>query len=73
MAAVKRYNNVQLDGKPMKIEIVKTNVATPTAPSVANVVFGSSNGAPRGYALLYICMIPSLIEKFRFYYLLLML
>ncbi|MBA0735692.1 hypothetical protein Gogos_019515 [Gossypium gossypioides] len=48
MAAVKRYNNVQLDGKPMKIEIVGTNIATPAAPTVANVAFGSSNGAPRG-------------------------
>ncbi|XP_021849094.2 THO complex subunit 4B isoform X2 [Spinacia oleracea] len=28
LAAVKRYNNVELDGKPMKIEIVGTNVAT---------------------------------------------
>ncbi|KAL0436808.1 UNVERIFIED_CONTAM: THO complex subunitA [Sesamum radiatum] len=28
LAAVKRYNNVQLDGKPMKIELVGTNVST---------------------------------------------
>ncbi|KAK8683519.1 hypothetical protein V6N13_039578 [Hibiscus sabdariffa] len=48
MAAVKRYNNVQLDGKPMKIEIVGTNIATPAAPIAANVGFGSSNGAPMG-------------------------
>ncbi|KAE8693117.1 THO complex subunit 4A [Hibiscus syriacus] len=48
MAAVKRYNNVQLDGKPMKIEIVGTNIATPAAPIAVNVAFGSSNGAPRG-------------------------
>ncbi|KAK6271952.1 hypothetical protein POUND7_009035 [Theobroma cacao] len=48
MAAVKRYNNVQLDGKPMKIEIVGTNVATPGAPSAGNGAFGNSNGAPRG-------------------------
>ncbi|XP_022729582.1 THO complex subunit 4A-like [Durio zibethinus] len=48
MAAVKRYNNVQLDGKPMKIEIVGTNVATPAAPSAPNGAFASSNGAPRG-------------------------
>ncbi|PKA48547.1 29 kDa ribonucleoprotein B, chloroplastic [Apostasia shenzhenica] len=31
LAAVKRYNNVQLDGKPMKIEIVGTNVEKPAA------------------------------------------
>ena len=49
MAAIKRYNNVQLDGKPMKIEIVGTNIATPAAPSAANGTFGSLNGAPKGY------------------------
>ena len=34
LAAVKRYNNVQLDGKLMKIEIVGTNLSaqTPTTP-----------------------------------------
>ncbi|MBA0553048.1 hypothetical protein Golob_012266, partial [Gossypium lobatum] len=48
LAAVKRYNNVQLDGKPMKIEIVGANISTPVAPSAANGTFGNSNGAPRG-------------------------
>lgn len=52
VAAVKRYNNVMLDGKPMKIEIVGTNIATPGAPSAvpptANGTFRNSNGAPRG-------------------------
>ncbi|KAK1588493.1 hypothetical protein Q3G72_024000 [Acer saccharum] len=52
IAAVKRYNNVQLDGKPMKIEIVGTNISTPGAPSAApqaiNGTFRNSNGAPRG-------------------------
>ncbi|KAB2068044.1 hypothetical protein ES319_A08G003600v1 [Gossypium barbadense] len=48
LAAVKRYNNVQLDGKPMKIEIVGANVSTTAAPSAANGTFGNSNGAPRG-------------------------
>ncbi|KAL5986161.1 hypothetical protein ACLOJK_028153 [Asimina triloba] len=48
MAAVKRYNNVQLDGKPMKIEIVGTNIATPAAvPQVANGTFGNPNGVLR--------------------------
>ncbi|XP_061990546.1 THO complex subunit 4A-like [Rosa rugosa] len=56
VAAVKRYNNVMLDGKPMKIEIVGTNIATPGAPSAmppaANGAFRNSNGgAPRGYVL----------------------
>ncbi|XP_072985138.1 THO complex subunit 4A-like [Typha latifolia] len=31
LAAVKRFNNVQLDGKPMKIEIVGTNVPAPSS------------------------------------------
>ncbi|XP_010937672.2 THO complex subunit 4A [Elaeis guineensis] len=33
LAAVKRYNNVQLDGKPMEIEIVGTNIPKPAAVS----------------------------------------
>ncbi|KAF2321894.1 hypothetical protein GH714_004243 [Hevea brasiliensis] len=48
LAAVKRYNNVQLDGKPMKIEIVGTNIATHAAPPATNGPFGNSNGVPRG-------------------------
>ena len=50
MAAVKRYNNVQLDGKPMKIEIVGTNIPTAAGPPpAANGSFGNSNGVSRGY------------------------
>lgn len=56
VAAVKRYNNVQLDGKPMKIEIVGTNIATPSAVPAAvpaaNGAVGNANGVPRMYALL---------------------
>nr|GEU89997.1 THO complex subunit 4A [Tanacetum cinerariifolium] len=29
VAAMKRYNNVQLDGKPMRLELVGVNIATP--------------------------------------------
>lgn len=32
VAASKRYNNVQLDGKPMKIEIIGTNLSIPAPP-----------------------------------------
>ncbi|KAG0451137.1 hypothetical protein HPP92_026381 [Vanilla planifolia] len=42
VAAVKRYNNVQLDGKPMKIEIIGSDLGLPVAPRV-NVV-GGGNG-----------------------------
>ncbi|CAA7032133.1 unnamed protein product [Microthlaspi erraticum] len=42
LAAVKKYNEVQLDGKPMKIEIVGTNPQTAAAPGN-----GNSNGAAR--------------------------
>lgn len=30
LAALKRYNNVQLDGKPMQIEVIGTNIEAPT-------------------------------------------
>ncbi|URE48593.1 RNA and export factor-binding protein [Musa troglodytarum] len=44
LAAVKRYNNVLLDGKPMKIEIIGTNISTPAAvPQLSNGAFGNSN------------------------------
>ena len=33
IAVVKRYNNVQLDGKPMKIEMIGTNLNS-VAPAV---------------------------------------
>lgn len=47
-AAVKRYNTVQLDGKPMKIEVIGTNIVTPAAgPPVVNGGLGNSNGIPR--------------------------
>ncbi|KQK22313.1 THO complex subunit 4A [Brachypodium distachyon] len=36
VAAMKKYNNVQLDGKPMKIEILGTNTPTAAAALPAN-------------------------------------
>ncbi|GAV62702.1 RRM_1 domain-containing protein/FoP_duplication domain-containing protein [Cephalotus follicularis] len=48
VAAVKRYNNVQLDGKPMKVEIVGTNIATPAVmPPASNVLYGKQTGGFR--------------------------
>ncbi|MCO5560040.1 hypothetical protein L7F22_013646 [Adiantum nelumboides] len=45
-AASKRYNNVQLDGKPMKIEIIGTNLAIPAPPvRAANGAASAGRGA----------------------------
>ncbi|KAF8698035.1 hypothetical protein HU200_035546 [Digitaria exilis] len=56
IAAVKRYNNVQLDGKPMKIEIIGANIeATPPAtfafnPPAGNFKVPFKSGPRRGGA-----------------------
>lgn len=54
--AVKRYNSVQLDGKPLKLEIVGTNLTVP-APNpqprnwgVGNAIRGAVRGRSRGGA-----------------------
>ncbi|KQJ92708.1 THO complex subunit 4B isoform X2 [Brachypodium distachyon] len=36
LAALKRYNNVQLDGKPMQIEVIGTNIEAP-APAIFTI------------------------------------
>ncbi|KAF4394675.1 hypothetical protein G4B88_011136 [Cannabis sativa] len=56
VAAVKRYTNVQLDGKPMKIEIVGTNIATAAGPPppATNGSFRNSNGFAS--SRLYVCI-----------------
>ncbi|XP_073291736.1 THO complex subunit 4A-like isoform X1 [Primulina huaijiensis] len=47
LAAIKKYNNVQLDGKPMKIELVGKNISTPAASFPTAGGFGDSNVASR--------------------------
>jgi RNA recognition motif-containing protein len=42
IAALKRYNNVLLDGKSMKIEVVGSDLGLPMTPRI-NIV-GASNG-----------------------------
>ncbi|KAF3632157.1 hypothetical protein T459_01542 [Capsicum annuum] len=49
IAGVKRFNNVQLDGKPMKIEIVGTNIVTPAPFPNGAFGFEDTNGVPRRY------------------------
>uniref|UniRef100_A0ACD6AKF0 Uncharacterized protein n=1 Tax=Avena sativa TaxID=4498 RepID=A0ACD6AKF0_AVESA len=44
VAALKRYNNVLLDGKAMKIEVIGSDLGLPMTPRI-NVV-GASNGRP---------------------------
>ncbi|CAK9176487.1 unnamed protein product [Ilex paraguariensis] len=42
LAAVKRYNNLQLDGKPIKIELVGINLVTPpSVPPTTNGILGN--------------------------------
>jgi hypothetical protein len=59
VAAVKKYDNVQLDGKPMKIEIVGTN--TPAAAAAHPVPNGGhARNAVRRYISHLIIHPPSL-------------
>ncbi|CAI5504074.1 unnamed protein product [Closterium sp. Naga37s-1] len=48
LAAMTRYNNVQLDGKPMKIELIGSTVA-PAVPPVARVAVAPAIVAPFGF------------------------
>ncbi|KAL8525630.1 hypothetical protein ACS0TY_015026 [Phlomoides rotata] len=50
VAAIKRYNNVQLDGKPMKIELVGTNMSTPATGLPSAGAFGDFGAAPQSGA-----------------------
>lgn len=52
--ALKRYNNVQLDGKPMKIEIIAPK---PDIPLSARVDVGRVNG--RRTVVMYVLLILS--------------
>ncbi|OAY46060.1 THO complex subunit 4B isoform X2 [Manihot esculenta] len=44
LAAIKRYNNVHLDGKPMKIELVGLNLFAPPTPVAASSNMGNLHG-----------------------------
>ncbi|PIN24361.1 RRM motif-containing protein [Handroanthus impetiginosus] len=47
LAAIRKYNNVQLDGKPMKIDLVGTNISAPVAVLSPAGAFGHSNSVLR--------------------------
>ncbi|KDP44996.1 hypothetical protein JCGZ_01496 [Jatropha curcas] len=49
LASIKRYNNVQLDGKPIRIELVGVNLFTPPAPMALTTTsnLGKHNGGFR--------------------------
>ena len=51
-AAHKRYNNVQLDGRPMRIEVASPNSGVPVAARV-NVVGGPNGKATRRVVMTY--------------------
>lgn len=48
IAAVKRYNNVQLDQKPMKIELIGTNLNSGLPLAVARATNGALANSGRG-------------------------
>ena len=45
IAALKRYNNVQLDGKAMKIEFIGSNLVTPARPSTSTTTTMAAQSA----------------------------
>ena len=63
LAALKRYNNVQLDGKPMKIEIIGTNIeAPPMATFSFNPPSGNFNGPFRRLVASFLAIMPVLMK-----------
>ncbi|KAJ8558544.1 hypothetical protein K7X08_034073 [Anisodus acutangulus] len=50
LAAIKRYNNIQLDGRPMKIEAVGVNIPTHPVPDFASENLRASFQRPGGPA-----------------------
>lgn len=53
LAAMKRYDNVQLDGKNMKIEIIGNNLEVPLSARV-NVIGGANGRGRRTVVMTYV-------------------
>ena len=58
LAAMKRYNNVQLDGKPMKIEVIGSNLGMPVSARV-NVVGRGTERGRRTVVMTYVKIVLS--------------
>lgn len=55
VAAMKRYNNMQLDGKPMRLELVGVNIVTPVPiPSVHHGIRGNPMVSSRRFKFSYL-------------------
>lgn len=65
LAAMKRYNNVQLDGKPMKIEVIGSNLGMPVSARV-NVV---GRGTERGRRTVVMTYVKIVLSTYSYYYL----
>jgi THO complex subunit 4 len=53
VTAVKKYNNVQLDGKPMKIELIGSNAGLPMMPRF-NVLANADGRGKRTVVMMYV-------------------
>ena len=65
IAAMKKYNNMMLDGKPLQIELVGTTV--PVGPSVMPLIRDSILGRPNNVVVWYEILIPDLVSFFFIY------
>lgn len=62
-AAVKRYNNVLLDGKPMKIEIIGSDSEMPVSARV-NVIGGLNGKRRRTVVMTYVFSLSLVVQNF---------
>uniref|UniRef100_A0A453KFJ1 RRM domain-containing protein n=1 Tax=Aegilops tauschii subsp. strangulata TaxID=200361 RepID=A0A453KFJ1_AEGTS len=65
LAALKRYNNVQLDGKPMKIEVIGTNIEAPPPPAIFTLNTPTIGNFIPSYSLCHwtVFVVQSILSK----------